>query len=473
MNIYETLADKIESRILAGSINAGEKLPSVRELSLKEEVSPSTVVQAYELLLSRGLIETRPRSGFFVLRVASPRINQSKKTSSFIPQSHLNPDELIKALRLAVHDPKIFPFGAASPLPDYYPTKTLNRLIQKVLRNEPALMSEYRFPPGSPELRELIAERYSRFGLKVSGDDIVTTAGAIESISLTLKTIANPGDVIAVETPCYFGILQLVRSMKYKVLEIPIDPEKGLLPEKFEEAIKKCSDIKALVTIPNFSNPLGSLMPDENKERIVQLAEKANIVLIEDDIYGDLYFQDHRPRPLKAFDRKDTVVTCGSFAKTVSPAFRVGYVISKKFASDIMFHRTAFTSGVTALGEEVLTTFLDSDYLEKHLRFLRSSYKTLIAQYSHAVLSHFPEGTKISHPQGGFVLWIQLPQKFDMRDVQKVALEHSISIAPGTIFSASNKDYVNYMRLNCAIPMNQHSMKNLQKLTKVIKSQVF
>ncbi len=470
MNRYEELASKIEERIRNGLILTGQKLPSVRDYSLKEDVSPSTVVEAYELLRSRGLVESRHRSGFYVSAVPIARLDASKKSAAFIPNSRMNPDELIRALRLATHDPKIFPFGAASPLPDFFPTKALNRTIQKVLSDEPAMLTEYRFPPGSEALRDQIVSRYTKLGVKLNLESVVTTAGAIEAIGLALKAVARSGDVVAVETPCYFGILQLVRSLGYKILEIPLHPEFGLLPTSFEDALKKCKTLKALVTVSSFSNPLGSLVPEENKAQLVAMAEKFGVVIIEDDIYGDLFFEGKRPKIYKSFDKNETVITCGSFAKTLSPSFRVGYVCSKKYAFEIAFHKAASSSGVSALAEEALAVFLDMELYDKHLRFLRQSYKTLLAQYSQVILAHFPEGTKISRPQGGFVLWVQLPKGIDSRDVQRLALEQSISIAPGPIFSASNKDFVNFIRINGAIPWSGHSQRAIVKLGKILES---
>jgi DNA-binding transcriptional MocR family regulator len=272
-----------------------------------------------------------------------------------------------------------------------------------------------------------------------------------------------------VETPCYFGILQLVRSLGFKILEIPLDPAFGLTSFRFEEAVKKAgSSLKALVTVSNFSNPLGSLVPDEAKREIVSIAARNDVVIIEDDIYGELYFEGKRPLPYKTFDKSDTVITCGSYSKTICPAFRVGYACNKKYAAEIAFHKSALSSGVSAFAEESIAAFLDGEGYEKHLRSLRSTYKTLVAQYSAQILSSFPSGTKISQPKGGFVLWVQLPKEIDSRNVQRKALEQNISIAPGPIFSASNKDYVNFMRMNCAIPWSPHSVKAISKLAKIL-----
>lgn len=468
MNIYEELAEKVEERIRNGVMFAGQKLPSVRDMGHKEDVSPSTVVEAYELLKSRGIIESKKRSGFFVSHIQSSSLDVTRKSPAFIPTSNHNPDELIKALRLATFDPKIFPFGAASPLPDFFPTKALNRTINRVLVEEPALLTEYRFPPGSITLRDQVYQRYQKLGLKINLESIVTTGGAIEAMALSLKAVAKPGDVVAVESPCYFGILQLVRSLGFKVLEIPLDPILGLTAARFEEAVKKAgSSLKAMVTVANFSNPMGCLAPEDAKKEIVSIAGKNDVVIIEDDIYGELYFEGNRPLPYKAFDKNDTVITCGSYSKTLCPALRVGYTCNKKYSSEIAYHKSAFNSSVSAFAEEVVATFIDSEAYEKHLRSLRPTYKTLVAQYSAQILSSFPSGTKISQPKGGFVLWVQLPKEIDSRNIQRKALEQSISIAPGTIFSASNKDYVNFMRMNCAIPWSAQSVRAITKLAKL------
>lgn len=471
MNRYETLAHKIEEKIRAGMLLSGEKLPSIRELSRKEQASPATVVEAYELLKDRGLVEARDRSGVYVANVQSPPLDIPKSSATFAAPATLNPDDLILSLRQAVLNPRIFPFGAAAPLPDFFPVKSLNRCIAQVLRDEPALLSEYRFPPGAEALRAQIIKRYAHHGLKLDMDSVVTTGGAIEAISLTLCAVAKPGDIVAVETPTYFGILQLVRSLGYKILEIPLDPDRGLTPERFQQALKKTSGrMKALVTVANFSNPLGTLVADEDKQTLVRLADAAKVTIIEDDIYGDLGFDAVRPLPLKAFDTSGNMVLCGSFAKTISPALRVGYACSKKHAKAVIMHKAVHTTGVSALAEDALAVYLASGQYERHLRRIRREYRTLTAQYAGAILAHFPAGTRVSNPAGGFVLWVQLPGKTDSRQVQRKALAQSISVAPGPIFSPGHKDYTHYIRINCAIPWSTQSQKAVQRLGRIIEA---
>lgn len=469
MNRYEQLAAKIEDDMARGILSPGDRLPSVRDLSRREKASPATVVEAYELLKERNLVEARERSGFYVASTTVPLLDIAKSAPNFVKPASLNADDLISALRQATYNPRIFPFGTATPLPQFFPLKAVNRCIAQVLRDEPATVSEYRFPPGAEVLRKLLVKRYSAYGVKLTADALVTTSGAIDAIGLALSAVAGKGDVVAVETPGYFGILQLVRSLGYTILEIPLDPEAGLTPERLRHAWKKSGGkIKALVTVANFANPLGTLVSDADKAELVKLATDYQLTIIEDDIYGDLAFDGSRPRPLKAFDDADTVILCGSFAKTISPALRVGYACSRLHAPTITLHKAARASGVSALAEDALTLYLQSGHYDRHLRSIRRDYHTLVAQYTHAILKSFPPGTRVSRPAGGFILWVQLPGNVDSRLLQARALEKNVSIASGAVFSLNHQDYAPYIRINCAIPWNSQSQRALARLAQTV-----
>jgi DNA-binding transcriptional MocR family regulator len=468
MNRYEELAAKIEDNIHKGLWTSGERLPSVRDMGRREGASPATVVEAYELLKARGLVEARERSGFYVANKSVPLLDVPKSSPVLIQPASLNADDLISALRQGTYNPRIFPFGTATPLPQFFPLKALNRCVAQVLRDEPATLAEYRFPPGAQELRKILARRYGALGVKLGVEALVTTGGAIDAIGLALSAVANRGDIVAVETPGYFGIIQLVRSLGYQILEIPLDPERGLTPERFRLAWQKSAGkIKALITVVNFANPLGTLTSDEDKKALVELASDFGVTVIEDDIYGDLAFSGSRPRPLKAFDVNDTVILCGSFAKTISPALRVGFAASKRHAPTITLHKASRASGVSALAEDALTLYLKSGHYERHLRTVRRDYHTLISQYTQAILKAFPAGTRVSRPAGGFILWVQLPEGVDSRLLQARALEKNISVAPGAVFSLTHSDYASYVRINCAIPWNSQSQRAVTRLAHI------
>lgn len=469
MNQSHRIAAEIENQMQAGELLTGTRLPSVRELAAARGISPTTVAEVYDLLKMRGLIEARQRSGYFVSPQIQSPLSLPARSMNLIPSASVEIADLLQDMLAASSDERIFPFGAAIPRADFLPVAALTRLMRRVLRSHSKLLADYRFAPGGEALRQSLARRYQRFGVKVSAKGVVTTAGAIEGLGLALGAVAKPGETIALEAPTYPGIFQLVRSLGYCVLEIPLDPFRGLTPEALTAALKKArGDVKAVVSIPNFSNPLGTRVSDADKKQLVQIASREGIVLIEDDIYSDLSFSRDRPKPLKAFDQDDSVILCTSFSKTISPALRVGAVLNEKHAAQLRALKYARASGTSALNEEVLHQYLEHGQYERHLNRVRSEYKTLLAQYSQQILQLFPTGTRLSQPQGGFILWVELPHEIDGRQIQKQALTRGISVAPGSIFSDCGRHYRNFIRLNCAIPWTPASQKALARLAKIV-----
>ncbi len=469
MKRVDALASTLREQIAQGVLPAGCKLPSVRAHAALHQVSPTTMVEAYELLKLEGRIEARARSGYFVLPPPSA-LSLPERGFSFIPSASVAADDLLHDMLAAGNDDRIFPFGAAVPRPSFYPTVRLRRLLQQVLRDDPALLGAYRFMPGSLPLRQTLARHYQQLGVKVQPADIVTTTGAIEAVGLALGAVAPPGATVGVETPTYPGIFHLVRSLGYRILELPVDAVRGLTPELLEAAIQRArGKLQAVVTIPNFSNPLGTLTGDADKQALVDIATRAGIALIEDDINGDLCFTRQRPRPLQAFDRHGSVLLCTSFTKTISATLRSGCVISAAHAGTLGALKYARGSGISALNEAVLQRFLAQGHYQRHLVQLRSEFRQLLARYSQEIL--FPPGTRLSQPQGGFILWVELPHAIDGAILQKQALHKRISVAPGSIFSEGGGQYRNYIRLNCAIPWSVAAQKALAQLARLIREQ--
>ncbi|HUP57888.1 MAG TPA: PLP-dependent aminotransferase family protein [Bdellovibrionota bacterium] len=472
MNRYETLASQIEDEIRRGILISGERMPSVRELSSREKVSPSTVVEAYGLLAERGWIQARPRSGFFVSRQPSPTPPPSSRARQALVGEGfaLEPSDLVFALRQAAHDPKIIPFGAAMAGPAFFPYRAIARSISRVLRDEPALSSEYVFPPGSLALRQAIASRFHRFGVAARAEDVVTAGGATEAICLALRAVAQPGDVVLLESPTYFGILQIVNALGYSVLEVPAHPSQGLEPAKFEEALRRMKGrVKAAIVTPNHSNPLGARIPDAAKAELVRIAARERVVLIEDDVYGELPHDGVRPKPLKAFDRSEAVILCSSFSKTIAPGLRVGFVMSSRHAKALSLLRSSTGSGVAIVAEETIAHYLSEGGFDRHLRRVRREYATLVARFSSALRQALPEGTRINEPLGGYVLWLQLPGGMDSRLLQKRALAEGISVASGAMFSAQGA-YRDCLRICCALPWGRAVERGIERLGKVVRS---
>src|SRR5436309_3193238 len=323
--LYKQVALRISELIKHGTLRPGERIPSVRALSERESVSISTVMQAYRVLESRGLIEARPQSGYYVrakLWAPPPEPGKSRPTRS---TTRVSVNELVMDVLQATHHPGLVGFGAAMPSMQLLPIQQFNRTIASVARRYPQQCNSCDIPPGNLNLRTQIARRAMESGCTLAPDEIVTTCGCQEALNLCLRAVAKPGDTIAIESPTYYGILQIIEALGMKACEIPTYPREGICLDELAQRLKNCR-IKACLFTPNFSNPLGSCMPDEKKKELVKILAEREIPLIEDDLYGTLSHSPQRPKVAKAFDAEGWVLLCDSFTKTLSPGYRVGWL---------------------------------------------------------------------------------------------------------------------------------------------------
>jgi len=443
--LYEQVVDRITTLIDRGTLRPGERISSVRKLSSQLRVSVSTVLQAYLLLEDRGFIEARPQSGFYVKLRPRNLPPEPKSSNPSLSATKVGVAELLAKVFEAARNPDFVPLATAIPSPDLLPTKQLNRFMAWVARHRGQQGMQYDFPPGNEALRRQVARRSLDWGCSLSPGDVVTTCGAMEALNLCLRAVANPGDTIAIESPTFYGILQA--SLGMKALEIPTHPRDGIDLEALEHALKK-NKVKACLLVPNFNNPLGSCMSDKNKKQLVEMLGRREIPLIEDDVYGDIYFGTVRPKVAKAFDKEGMVLLCSSFSKTIAPGYRVGWVAPGRFRSQIEHLKSMNTVATATLPQMAVARFLESGGYDRHLRKLRKALATQVQRVILAVSQYFPEGTRVTRPAGGFVLWVELPKRVDSIELYRKALEERISIAPGPIFSAKQK-YQNFIRLSC------------------------
>jgi DNA-binding transcriptional MocR family regulator len=285
-----------------------------------------------------------------------------------------------------------------------------------------------------------------------------------------LRAVTKPGDTVAIENPTYFGIFQLIDSLGLKVLEIPADPVTGVDPEQLEKAIEK-TPVSACLFIPNFSTPLGSCMPDEKKKALVELVTRRQIPLIEDDIYGEMYFGRHRPKTCKSFDKEGWVMQCSSISKSLAPGYRIGWIIPGRFFSQVLRLKLTYTVTGTTITQTAIAHFLSQGRYEYHLKKLRKALHTQSLRYLQGIMQYFPENTKVSRPQGGFVLWLELDKKLNAYSLYKEALRHQISVAPGQLFS-SQKQFGNCLRISYGRPWDKEVEEGLKTLGRLIKKMI-
>ena len=449
MNLYENLASQLKDAIRQGIYPPGDRVPSVRRLSSQHQVSQATVVAAYRLLESHGWLEARPQSGFFARHPESAPPAASATEAGEGPCA-VNVTEL--AVRLSRHTqrPDLVSLGAAVPHADFLPLADLRAALGRALRANADLGSRYSFPPGEEALRARIARRATEHGCAFGPEDVVITDGCQEALNLALRAVAKAGDIIAIESPAFFGTLQAIESLGMQALEIPSDPDTGISLEALTLALDRWP-VKAVAVVGNFSNPTGSRLPDGHKSRLVKMLAAREIPLIEDDIYGDLVHGRERPHPAKAYDRTGNVLLCASFSKTIAPGYRVGWVAPGRWRQAVEHLKYVGTMANATLPQLALAEYLADSRYERHLVRVRRAYADNLARMQAAIARYFPQGTRTSRPGGGFVLWVELPEERDTMILYDKALKAGISFTPGRLFSPQGK-YGHCLRLAAALP---------------------
>jgi DNA-binding transcriptional MocR family regulator len=324
--------------------------------------------------------------------------------------------------------------------------KPLLRSLARVSRRQDLPGLYYDNILGCMELREQIARLSLDSGCQLTAEDIVITTGCHEALSASIHAICEPGDIVAVDSPSFHGAMQTLKGLGMKALEIPTDPITGISLEALELALEQWP-IKVIQLTPNCNNPLGYIMPEARKRALLVLAQRFDVAIIEDDVYGDLAYSYPRPRTIKSFDEDGRVLLCSSFSKTLAPGLRIGWVAPGRYL-DRVLHMKYISTGSTATQPQIaIAEFLKNGHFEPHLRRMRTQYqrnRDLILEW---VSRYFPAGTRASRPQGSFMLWVELPEGFDTLKLNRVLVEQGVQVAVGSIFSASGK-YRNCLRMN-------------------------
>jgi DNA-binding transcriptional MocR family regulator len=446
--LYEDLAGRFARAIDAGALRPGDRLPSVRDLRAQERVSTATVMQALARLEWLGYVESRPRSGSFVrARRTCPPPAPTRPSAAARPVTVAG---LVARVLAANRDERLTSLAIAGPSPALLPAAALARAASAVGRPGAGAGLAYELPPGCDALRRAVARRALTWGLAPSPDDVVITSGTSEAIHLALAAVARPGDAVAIESPAYYGTLPALEALGLRAIEIPCRADAGLDLDALE-AILERQRVAAVVAVPNFSNPLGSLMPDAAKRRLVRMLAAREIPLVEDDIYGDLAFAGERPPAAKAFDREGLVLTCGSFSKTLAPGWRVGFVLPGRFREAVLVRKFALNVATATGPQHAIARFLDSGAYDRHLRRLRAALAASAARMRDAVAASFPAGTRASRPLGGYALWVELPPQVAALDLHASALDAGVAVLPGPLFGPRG-GFEHFVRLSFGMP---------------------
>jgi DNA-binding transcriptional MocR family regulator len=450
VKLYEKLANDIEELIRREVFRAGDRIPSVRQTSQHHRISITTVIHAYLLLEHKGLIESRPQSGYFVRGAPeknAAKVSQALRASKPIAVSaQVDVSRLVLSTLRSIGSDKAVALGSPYPDPKLFPFEKINRYAYAIGRRKTPWGVTDELPPGHPELVRQIARRYLENGAPIDPNEIVVTVGATEAINLCLQAVAKPGDTVAVESPTFYAMLHAIERMGMRAIEVATQPREGIDIAALADILGK-RRIAACMVMPNFQNPLGFQMPDEKKRELVELLARHNVPVIENDVYNELYYGDAHPTSLKSYDTQGLVLHCASFSKSLTAAYRIGWAIPGRYRDQVEKLKFLNTLTTPLIPQLAIAEYLKNDGYEHHLRRVRKAYSHQASLMMATVKRFFPQGTRTSEPKGGYVLWIELPASVDSMKLYQLALDSGITIGPGYMFSAKT-DYGNFIRLN-------------------------
>ena len=465
MTRYQHLATLLAERIEQGLYQSGERLPSVRSLSSEHGVSISTVQQAYHILEDQQLISPQPRSGYFVApRKAVPPVPPLTRPVQR-PVEVTQWDAVLELVN-SRQDCELVAFGSGSPDLTQSTIKPLWREMGRLAQYQEADMLAYDGMYGVKALREQIARLMLDSNCVLNVDDIVVTNGCHEALSIAIRAVCEPGDIVAVESPSFHGTMQMLRGYGIKVVEIPTDSVTGISVEALELALEQWP-IKAVFLVPNCNNPLGFIMPDARKRAVLNLAQRFDIAIIEDDVYGELAYEYPRPMTIKSLDVDGRVLLCSSFSKTLAPGLRVGWIVPGRYLDRALHMKYIGTGSSATFTQQAVAAFIRNGHYHRHIRRMRLHYQRNLDLFTCWVRHYFPCGICVSRPQGGFIMWIELPENVDAVRLGRALREEKIHIAIGSLFSASGK-YRNCLRLNYALPFNPATEAALKTLGEIV-----
>lgn len=443
---YQSVAQSLAQLIDNGTLKPGERFPSLRRTMRGYSVSLSTANQAYAHLEDKGYIRAQAKSGYFVTRPASHRLIEPSKTTP--PETSRSVVFQAPYLEMLEHasNPAYVPLGCAIPAPSLLAAEPLNALQARLLRSKGQQLNAYGSAQGLPELRREIAKLMCLHGSTVSQDEIVITSGCTEALGLALQTLTQPGDTIAVESPAYFGLLQVLERLKLKAWELPTSRD-GIDPSALELALKS-GTVTAVALSSSFTNPLGTMMPEPVKRSVLKLLDRYKTPLIEDDTYGGLGFGGCRPAPFFSLPHETEIFYCSSFSKTLAPGYRTGWIRAPGRIAQITKAKFSASICNPLAPQLALAEFLSSRDFERHVSRMARRMETNVARARRAIAQSFPAGTRVTHPDGGFVLWIEMDKNIDTTKLYYKALNQNICFAPGSLFTASGL-YAHCLRISC------------------------
>ncbi|WP_049853794.1 PLP-dependent aminotransferase family protein [Dickeya fangzhongdai] len=459
---YRQIADHFIRAIQSGTLPAHHRLPSVRALAQQHGTSATTAMKVLRTLEDEHFALARPKSGFFVADT------RRSNAMTAVPQPVALPvlDEQTELHLSLVGTECRVRLDLANGDNALYPLKKMGRLIRQASYTNPMMLGNDVKGSGYLPLKEEIARRALDYGCHLHPDDILITNGCIEALSLSLRAVTRSGDAVAVQSPCYFVLLQMLRNLGLRVVEVGQDASGHMDVDQLESLFSQ-RQVSAFISLTNINNPLGTSLPDTYKRRIADAADRYSIALIEDDTFADTAFGEQRPFPLRAFS--PNVLLCNGFSKTVGPGIRIGWVSSAHWQRKLAALKFTSTMGTSLTPQVALADLLRNGGYDAHLRKLRRELARQVSRLRQAVLHYFPAGTQVSQPEGGYAIWVTLPPGCcSSRELFSRARQEGIGIAPGHIF-ATDRRYDHCLRLNAGFGWNEEVHDAIRLLARWVR----
>jgi 2-aminoadipate transaminase len=489
--LYRQISQGLREAIASGELAEGSRLPPERAMAKELGVNRTTIMNAYNELASEGLIERHVGRGTLVKRayfnqeetsfyqdmpswllgLASPQYPQSETKQNTIGitgqyQLYANNVEMLVDGKEGKNG-EMISFAQAAPALDLFPVEQIRTLINEGLMD--ARQSAFGYCPveGLQSLRRGIAERMRKRGVSVDVSNILILSGSTQGIGLIGRFLLHPGDEVVVEVPTYLGAIQTFRELGAKIIGIPTDNE-GMRVDLLETILTRRQP-RLIYTLPTFQNPTGVVMPLERRRRLLLLSQRYQIPILEDDAYGEIYFEGEEPQPLKAFDTHGNVLYLSTYSKTLAPGLRIAWLAAPEPVIErLSLHKQVFDLNTNAFGQWIVSELLRRSLFDEHLLMIREVYKKKCASMLQAIEAYWPPGIRINQPLGGFHLWCLLPINLRARTVLREALHEHVAFVSGEPFHVDGGGQ-HAMRLSFSSQEESNIREGVQRLGTVMK----
>jgi len=367
----------------------------------------------------------------------------------------------IREILKATSQPGVIPFAAGNPAPEAFPVEAVRKISERLLRDRPIDCLQYGITEGYAPLREGVRNRLGQRMVR-SFDEVIITSGAQQVMDLATKALCNEGDVVITESPSFIGSLNTFRSYGVKLRGVPLQAD-GMDTERLEELLQTEKNVRFIYTIPNFQNPSGVTMSLEKRRRIYALAKEYGVLVLEDNPYGDLRYDDEASLPnIKEFDEDGIVIYAGSFSKILAPGLRVGFSLAPaELTAKMTVGKQASDVHTPIFNQMIVDEWMRGYDVDAHIQHIREIYRAKRDVMCKG-LAETP--LRFATPAGGLFIWCELPDDVDMLDFARLAVGNKVAVVPGSAFLAEAGERVNAIRVNFSTPTNEQLERGLEIL---------